>query len=68
MRRNDDVCIHNDERTWATWDHYLIVATIQEEELTKNCEGKENEEVDWMETKTDEQTMKIRQKGDGKER
>ena len=22
MRRNDEEYIHNDERTWTTWDHY----------------------------------------------
>ena len=31
MRRNDEIYIHNAGRLWATWDHYPIVARIQEE-------------------------------------
>ena len=25
MRRNDEVYIHNDVRTWSTWDHNLVM-------------------------------------------
>ena len=36
MRRNDEVFIHNDVGSWATWDHDPIFAKIQDEEQTKN--------------------------------
>ena len=69
MTRNDEVYIHNDVRTLATWDHYTNYARIQNEEQTKNtCEGKEKEEVDWMETKDRRANNGILEKGDVKER
>ena len=41
--------IHNEERSWATWDHYPIYARIQEDGHSKNLK-KRDKEVDWMET------------------
>ena len=35
-RRNDEVYIFNDVRTWATWDHYPKYSRIQEEEKTES--------------------------------
>ena len=35
-RRDDEVFFHNDERTWATWDHYSINARMQDEGQTTN--------------------------------
>ena len=35
-RRDDEMHIHNEERIWATWNHYSISARIQEEGRTNN--------------------------------
>ena len=61
MRRDDEENIHNDERTWATWDHYTIYARIQEEEQTNNyTKGKRKKKWTAWKPKTDEQTMQFR--------
>ena len=40
-RRDDEVHVCNDVRTWATWDHYAIFARIQDEEQTKKQKERE---------------------------
>ena len=35
-RRGDEIYIHNEERIWATWNHYSISARRQEEGRTNN--------------------------------
>ena len=65
-RRDDDVYICNDVRTW---DHYAICARIQDEEQTTNlCERKGEEEVDRMETKDRRAKTRIQEECDGKVR
>ena len=52
--------IHNDERTWATWDHYSFFARIQEERQTYDfTKGEKKKWTEWK-PKTDEQTMEFR--------
>ena len=62
--------IHNDERTWATWDHDSLYARIQEEGQTNNFKKEERKKWAGWKPKTDEQTMefkKVMQKYEGTE-
>ena len=63
MRRDDEIYILNDERTWTTWNHYAIHARIQEEEQTNNftMEKRQKKWTGWK-PKTDEQTMEFSEK------
>ena len=49
-RRDDEMHIHNEERMWATWNHYHIFARRQEEggRTNKKFQKGNEEEVDWM--------------------
>ena len=35
VARDDEICIHIEERSWATWDHYPIYARVQEDGHSK---------------------------------
>ena len=39
MRTNDEIYIYNGGRLWATWDHYPICATREEDAHKKNQRG-----------------------------
>ena len=69
--RYNEVYIHNDERTWATWDHHPFYARIQEDGHSNNFEKAEKMNWTGWKPKTEEQsaefTKKVMEKNEGAE-
>ena len=60
-RRDDDVYMCNDVRTWATWDHHPFYVRIQEEERTESfSKGKRKKKWTGWRPKTDERNVEFR--------
>ena len=59
MRRNDEVYIHNEGRLWATWDHCLIYARIQEDVHSKFSIKKRGKMWSGWTPKTEEQSVEF---------
>ena len=59
MRRNDEICIHNAGRLWATWDHCPIFARIEEEPDTKVFQKRNNKWTGWKPT-TEDQSLNFK--------
>ena len=61
MRRNDEIYIRNDVRTWASWDHYTMKTRIQNEAQSKSfSNGNRKKKWTGWKPRTDEQTVEFR--------
>ena len=56
MGRNEEVYIHIAGRLWATWDHYPILARIEEEPHVKDFQKRNKKWTGWKPT-TEEQLL-----------